>query len=390
MSIQSLVWIAWAAGGVLGHWITPARWRDWFLVIFTMLFLAVNSPVSALLLTSLTVATFVVTKRQPVGGTSVAMLAIVIVGMLAAYKISMGELSFDAGAELLIPLGLSYYTLRCLHYAIERYKGTIKDHSFADFISYQFFFPTLVAGPIHRFTEFDRDRQRRRWDPQQFSAGLERILFGFTKVVVLGNFLISQVLGDFVANRLAIDGSALGASDPSLPWFVYLDLLRHGLNLYFQFSGYSDVAIGVGLLLGFRVMENFNWPFLKKNVSEFWQSWHISLTSWCREYIYMGVISNWRSPALAATATMLAIGFWHEISLRYLVWGIYHACGIAVWQRFQRIKPRLPNVNRIVPATVLTGLSIALTFHFIILGFSIVQGPTLAVAVQKWRILFFS
>ena len=202
---------------------------------------------------------------------------------------------------------------------------------------------------------------------------------------------MSEVLGQWIASHVTVEDGVVGsAGDPWLPLFVYLDLLRHGLNLYLQFSGYSDVAIGFGLLLGIKVMENFNWPFLKKNVSEFWQSWHISLTGWCREYIYMVVISRWRSPALAAITTMLAIGCWHEVSWRYLLWGVYHGLGIAIWQGFQRIKPRLAKIDVVIPAPMLTGLSVALTFHFIIFGFSIVQGPSLEVAMQRWTILFLS
>ena len=391
MSIQSLVWLGWATAGVLGHWSVPLRFRDWFLIAFTLTFLCLYAPLSAVILLSLTGCTFLLTRERPVSGIAVAVLAVIMVGLLAAYKLSYGQLHFENGASIVIPLGLSYYTLRCLHYAIESYKGTLKPHSLTDFISYQLFFPALIAGPIHRFPEFHRDQNRRRWDPAMFSGGLERILFGFTKIVVLGNYLISQVIASRISDHIAIEGGMIGSSsDAWLPLFVYFDILRHGINLYFQFSGYSDVAIGFGMLFGFRIMENFNWPFLKKNVSEFWQSWHISLTGWCREYIYMVVISNWRSPALAAIAAMLAIGFWHEMSVRYLLWGVYHGIGIAIWQLFQRVKPSLPKFDGLIASRVTHCLSVALTFHFIVLGFSIVQGPNLTIAMQRWNILFLS
>lgn len=391
MSVQSLAWMGWAAAAVVGHWLVPARCRDAFVAGVTLLFLCVYSPASAVFLASLSIATYAVTARRPVSGRSVAVLAAVIVSLLVGYKIYSGPIDLESGSGWVVPLGMSYYTLRCLHYAIECYKGTIPPHTFGDFVAYQFFLPTLIAGPIHRFPQFHRDRNRRRWDADVFSAGLERILFGLTKIVVLGNFLVSELLGKWISAHVIVEDGVIGSSgDPWLPLFVYLDLLRYGVNLYFQFSGYSDVAIGLGMLLGIKVMENFNWPFLKKNVAEFWQSWHISLTGWCREYIYMVVISNWRSPALAAITTMLAIGCWHEVSLRYLLWGVYHGLGVAVWQVFQRLKPRLPQFTRVIPTPVLTGLSVALTFHFIIFGFSIVQGPSLGVAMQRWSVLFLS
>ena len=139
MNVQSLVWIGWAAGAVTGHWLTPARWRDVFVVGVTLLFLCVYSPVSALLLTSLSIATYVATERRPVSGVSVAMLASVVIILLLGYKISAGPLDFTSAPGLVIPLGLSYYTLRCVHYAIECYKGTIPKQRFADLVAYQFF-----------------------------------------------------------------------------------------------------------------------------------------------------------------------------------------------------------------------------------------------------------
>src|SRR5690606_22484260 len=98
--------------------------------------------------------------------------------------------------------------------------------------------------------------------------------------------------------------------------------------LYFKFSGYSDIAIGVSRLLGFRVMENFHYPFIAQNIGDFWKRWHISLSSWCRDYAYMPVWSRLRNGALAALASMLILGLWHELSWRYLAWGLYHGAGI--------------------------------------------------------------
>ena len=380
MNVQSTIWLSWATAGVIGHWIVPSRFRDLYLIVFTLVFLYVYSPVSAGILVTMTLVTYGLTRGRPVSGISVTALGAAIVGTLAVFKITQRQIPMEPGAEFVIPLGLSYYALRCLHYGIERYKGTLPDHNLFDFFSYQFFLPTIIAGPIHRFPEFYRDQHRRRWDAQKFSRGLERMLFGYVKIVVLGNFLVSQVFAEFVNN--------INESNAAL--FVYLDLLRHSLNLYFQFSGYSDVAIGLGMLFGFKVMENFNWPFLQKNISDFWKSWHISLTGWCREYIYMVVIATRRSPTLAAITTMLAIGFWHEISFRYFVWGVYHGLGVAAWQMFQRIKPQLPTVRHPMLKRVLHLLSVLLTFHFVVFGFSIVQGPDLASAVQRWQTLFIS
>jgi alginate O-acetyltransferase complex protein AlgI len=128
-------------------------------------------------------------------------------------------------------------------------------------------------------------------------------------------------------------------------------------------------------------MENFRWPLLKPNIAEFWKSWHISLSSWCRDYVYMLVVSFTRRPALGVIAAMLAIGLWHEISHRYILWGIYNGLGIVAWQQFQGLKQRLPTVAAMSTPWMMKlryTLSVLLTFHFVMVGFVIVQQPTLA------------
>jgi alginate O-acetyltransferase complex protein AlgI len=167
-------------------------------------------------------------------------------------------------------------------------------------------------------------------------------------------------------------------------------MLRIGFNLYFQFSGFSDIAIGFARLLGFRVMENFNWPFLQKNISDFWRCWHISLTSWCREYIYTSVIATTRSPALGVLATLIAIGLWHEVSLRYLAWGFYHGLGIIVWQQWQHLWSSYPEVRLPVFRWTRDLLSTLLTLHFVWLGFLLVRQPDFAAMFEMLDTLFLS
>ena len=157
---------------------------------------------------------------------------------------------------------------------------------------------------------------------------MERILYGYVKITLLGNLLVNGWFAQWIA----------AIAESHVRFKIYLSVVRNGLDVYFQFSGYSDIAIGFALLLGYRVIENFNWPYLQPNISRFWQSWHISLSRWCRDYVYAVVLSSSRSPALAALSTMLVIGLWHAISLNYFFWGLYHAFGIIAWQRFQKLK----------------------------------------------------
>ena len=168
------------------------------------------------------------------------------------------------------------------------------------------------------------------------------------------------------------------ASIARIPGLIeYLECVAFGANIYFQFAGYSSVAIGFALLLGFRIIENFDHPFLRPNISAFWRCWHISLSSWCRDYVYMPVAASTRSVALGAVASMVVIGLWHEISLRYLAWGLYHAGGILVWQGFQRVKRRLPRTRAQWARLAATAAAVALTFNFVMLSFAITKEASL-------------
>jgi alginate O-acetyltransferase complex protein AlgI len=262
---------------------------------------------------------------------------------------------------------------------IEKFKGTLADHTFSDFSNYLLFLPTILAGPIHRFGPHERDSRRRRWDTAKFTEGLERIVYGYAKVSIISGFLLADYAGSLILQ--------IGPGSPSL--VAYLTMLQKGLIGYLLFSGYSDIAIGFALTLGYRVMENFNWPFLARNISDFWRRWHISLSSWCREYIYMVVLSLTRRPALGAIAAMLVLGLWHEISLRYILWGAYHGLGIAVWQGFQDVKGKLPAIENGRVRLALEWLSIAFTFHYVMFGFVMVQEDTLEAAMSVYRALLW-
>jgi alginate O-acetyltransferase complex protein AlgI len=378
MSVVSLTLLGWMIFAVAAFWLLPDRLRGAWLSGVTFAFLAVHAPLSAAILLGFAIATYAFTRSNEVTGTTAFVLCAAIVLVLVFYKLRITVQFSDTLTTLAIPLGLSYYALRCMHYVIERYKGTLAPQSAQDVGGYLFFLPTLLAGPIHRYAPFARDARRRRWDARLFAEGLERILYGYVKITFLSNYVLGQGLGGVVRD--------LHASHPAAS--NYLAILQNGLKGYLQFSGYSDIAIGFGMLLGYRVMENFNWPFLKKNISEFWKTWHISLSSWCRDYVYMVVVALWRRPALAAIASMLVIGLWHEISCRYLLWGLYNGLGIVVWQQFQRVKPLLPRLESAIAARALDAGSLVLTFHFVIFGFVLVNQPTLGQALAMYRSIF--
>lgn len=370
MSYLSITWLFWMWVTVSVYWLTPRPWRQLALMAITLVFLASRSPESAALLLAFTAITHlagnvVAPTFRPVAAAIVTMLLV-----LGYYKLSQTVKLDNLVDTVAIPLGLSYYTFRCIHFLMERYKAAVPRIDAAELGGYLLFLPTIVVGPIHRFDEYRRDLKRQRFDPALISEGVERILYGYAKVVILSNFLTQRLLGDYIATF----------EDPTAPHVVYLTIVQNGLNLYFQFAGYSDIAIGFARLLGYRVLENFNWPYLQPNISAFWRSWHISLSRWCRDYVYSVVVAKTRSPALGAMATMIAIGLWHEISLRFLMWGAYHGFGLIIWQKSQGWMAR---AERGLPETVLRALQVikvVVTVHFVWLGFVILteQSPTAA------------
>lgn len=387
MGLVSLHWLGWIAGTVTLFWASPAPLRHLVLAAAGAAFLAWHAPVSAGVLTALAVLCFWLPRLSPRPAPAAIALALAVIGLLVGYKagvLTIGA-SFDENgpvARLVMPLGLSYYAFRCVHYLIEHYKGTLPPHRFDHVAGYLFFLPTLPAGPIHRFPDYRRDLENHGWDGGTFSRGLERILYGYAQIVVLGNWFASTKLPALIAG---LDPGP----DPGCRALVeYLDAVRFALNVYAQFAGYSNVAIGFALLLGFRVMENFDWPFLRGNIAEFWRSWHISLSSWCRAYVYMPVVAVTRNVQLAALATMLAIALWHELSLRYVLWGLYHGLGLVAWQMFQRIKPALPALPGTAARRLAEAGAVALTFNFVVLSFVLVKEATPADTLRAYAALF--
>jgi alginate O-acetyltransferase complex protein AlgI len=372
MPILDPNWMALIAASILASWLSPVAYRPWAIASVTLLYLGLHEPPSVLFIAAMSTLTIVSGSRAGRKGLGTAATIVLLMGTLAAFKVSSGE-----PGGLVIPLGMSYYTFRCVHYLLERIKQKLPPHTTAEFLAYMFFLPTFIAGPIHRFPEFHRDFRRGKFSAELISAGFERILYGLAKILVLANFLLGQHLKPAI-EQLAMDSPRTGA---------YFGMIVGGFTGYLLFAGYSDVAIGAARLMGFRVIENFNNPFISRNIIEFWQRWHISLTSWVRDYLYTTVFSLTRKPFAAAFAAMLVIGLWHEVSARYVLWGLVHGVAIALCQWYQRRRgtksgeapPRNGIVGRFVGWFV--------TFHFVMLSIVMVQYDT-AEALRIYATLF--
>lgn len=359
---------------VVVYWLAPARYRKWSLILGTAGVLLMKSPVSLLILGCSTFSSYWAFRLLPRQGWAVAFVLVQNVGYFLLFKSGVAAGTVIAPYHRLIPLGLSYYAFRQIHYALEYYKGKLPQHTFWDYCAYLFFLPTLLLGPIHRFPAFLRYHRRLRWDTEMMSEGLERILYGYAKVLIIGNFLLTVHLHD-LAESVLIHSA----------WFgTYLLVIEYTLSAYFIFAGFSDVAIGLALLFGYRVMENFNYPFLAPNINEFWNRWHISLSSWVKDYVYFPIASISRRPIAGIIATMLVIGLWHELSWRYIIWGGVHGLGIAAWHLYKgNTFAKKWEGNKLYE-----GLSILLTFHFVAFSFIFIREDNLRESLEVLKTLF--
>ena len=351
------LWLA--AAAVLG-WIVPERWRVPVMTGCGMGLVGSLSPLSLGFLLLGTGASMMLVQRRA-GPRATGLFVAAVATIYAVFLLRATALDGWGLPAAALPLGMAYYVLRLVHYVLEADRGRLRAHGVQDVLAYQFFPAVLFVGPINRFDDFLRDLRRRRWDPELVSIGLGRVLAGAVKIVLIANYLLAEKL------------APLAGLAPGTAGRIYADSVLMWANLYMQFSGYSDIAIGLGAIMGFRLPENFRWPFLARNIGDFWRRWHITLSSWCRDYVHMPALARWRSPLLATTASMLVLGLWHEASMHYLLWGVYHAMGLTVWRRFAALTA--PAYARLGPAgqrgwDLLAGL---LTIHFVMFSYPVVE-----------------
>ena len=241
--------------------------------------------------------------------------------------------------ELLLPVGISFYTFQTLSYAIDVYRGEREaERHLGRFAVYVAFFPQLVAGPIERSTRLlPQFVEHHRFDPANLRAGLWLILFGFFKKLV-----VADQAGLYVDAVYAAPGEAGAAAQLAASYLF-------AFQLYCDFSGYSDIAVGSAQLMGFRLMENFRRPYVAQSVQEFWRRWHVSLSTWFRDYVYVplggshGTAGRW---AWATAVVFLTSGLWHGANWTFVVWGALHVLymyvGAATQGGRERIAARLP------------------------------------------------
>lgn len=379
---------------LLCYYAVPKSWRHVVLTLFSYFFYGWANPLFAVIMFATTLLNYFFgrviatdsyciwnkplpqlpqqTRRNKRQKTALIASVMVSLGALGFFKYfnfmldSYNELLMLMGAgehqwktllRITLPLGISFYTFQAMSYTIDVYRGHAKAISrFIDFACYVSMFPQLVAGPIIRFQEIEKQLNERVLSLEKFSRGVAFISFGLAKKILIANSC--GKIADTCFNT-----PALHSLD------AWLGAVAYSFQIYFDFSAYSDMAIGLGLLLGFMFPKNFDSPYLSQSITEFWHRWHISLSTWLRDYLYFPLGGNRKSPSrtyVNLAMVMILGGLWHGASWNFVIWGGIHGTFL-IFERLQGKK----SFYRALPAIVRTSI----TFFTVTLAWVFFRAP---------------
>ena len=301
------------------------------------------------------------------------------IGMLAVYKyadFAIGTVNSLFGLSLpltgiALPIGISFFTFQGLSYVIDVYRDrTLVSRSFFKVLLYISYFPQLIAGPIVKYHDIEKEIDARHTTPQETALGIRRFICGLAK-----KLLLSNAMGQMADTVFALPAGEIGM------FAAWTGAVCYTLQIYFDFSGYSDMAIGMGRMFGFHFLENFNYPYASTTIKEFWRRWHISLSTWFRDYLYIPLGGNRKGRGRTWVNRFLvffATGLWHGASWNFVLWGLWHGlfsvledCGALPVKRF---KGRL--TGRVY------------TLLVVVLGFTLFRADTLAQAGAMFAAMF--
>lgn len=373
------------------YWlVVPSRMRPVFLIVSGLIFYAAAVPIHTGLIVFLAVLTYIVgrsmlsvhggrRKALMIAGVSACVATLAFFKYTGLFVATIDPLCSNCARgfpTIAVPLAISFFTFEFVHFIVDVYLGTIRDVRAGLFYPFAFFFPTMVAGPIKRYQQFTPQLENIAAPDQARAFGhVYRIATGLAKKVIVADSM----------TPLTAALTAPGALYRPLDYAVAI--VAYSVKIYFDFSGYSDIAIGFAGLLGLRVPENFNRPYWSSNVTDFWRRWHISLSSWIRDYIFIPLGGSRRSRAITVANLAIAmalVGLWHGAAWHFVVWGLWHGAGLATHRLWHAsVAPRIKDAVAFRP--VVRGLSIATTATFVSLGWVLFASPSLAAAFEVYR-----
>lgn len=370
------------------YYIAPRRLRNVILLAFSLFFYAWGEPKYVfLMLFTITMDFFVgrgIDKAKREGDQKKArrfLLCSVIVNLsvLGFFKYAdflIGTINSLTGASIPLPgiplpIGISFFTFQTMSYTIDVYRGSTRvQKNWIKYGTYVSMFPQLIAGPIVQYKTIAEQMEHRRENVDDFAEGIHRFMIGLGKKVLIANNI--GALWDVIA-AIPVEGLAAGTA--------WLGALAYTFQIYFDFSGYSDMAIGLGKMFGFHFLENFNYPYVSKSITEFWRRWHISLSSWFKEYVYIPLGGNRRGIGKQVRNILVVwmlTGIWHGASWNYVAWGVYYGVLLLVEKlALGKILDRLPSL-----------LQRIYTLFFVIIGWVLFKCEDMAYGMSYLKAMF--
>lgn len=374
---------------LLGYYLVPSKLKNYWLLAASLVFFAWGGVTFTFILVTSIILNYIFgiqmeKKRDtPQSRTWLIIGVATNIGILAIFKytnflVQNLNLLLDSiqipqipQTQIVLPIGISFYTFHSLSYLIDIYRRkTGAQHNFFDLSLYITMFSQLIAGPIIRYSDVEHQLRGRTHTSAKFASGIERFLIGLGKKVLLANTFAKIADQIFESNP-----ADLGAP---LAW---LGIICYTLQIYCDFAGYSDMAIGLGRMFGFEFMENFNLPYIAKSVKEFWRRWHISLSSFFRDYVYISMGGNRISVSRTYINLLIVFfltGFWHGASWSFVVWGLFHGLFMVV----ERL-----GLEKILDKTW-KPIANLYTLLVVMFAWVLFRAETLSFALDYWKALF--
>ena len=334
------------------YFLTPGRTKNVLLLLGSLIFYAWGEPIYVLLMLFSTVSDYL--HGRAIGKARSKMIKqiflvssiIVNLGVLGFFKYAdflVGTINQLTGSQiplmnLPLPIGISFYTFQTMSYSIDVYRGNAKvQKNLLDFAVFVTMFPQLIAGPIVKYVDVEKNLHERKSDLLQIHYGIRRFIFGLAKKVLL-------------ANNIGLVWTTISARDYSTisAMSAWIGIIAFAFQIYFDFSGYSDMAIGLGACFGFQFPENFNYPYISRSITEFWRRWHMTLSSWFKEYVYIPLGGNRKGlgrQLINIFIVWILTGIWHGAGWNFLMWGLWFGFWLIMEKLFlKKILSALPGI----------------------------------------------
>ena len=388
---------------LIAYCIAPKKYRNFVLFMFSIMFYAWGGVQYAVLVLASAFINYIlgikISSAQTDKSKKLVMIIGVIfnIGVLSIFKYfnffvtNIEEvLSLVLGTEVIfnepiipLPIGISFFTFQILSYVIDVYRGNVKaQKSFVNLGLYIMLFPQLIAGPIVRYIDVEREIENRTVSIDDIRYGATRFVYGFIKKIILSN--IMGELSDLLRSNM----------EQSPTVFAWASIICFALQILFDFSAYSDMAIGLGRIFGFHFLENFNYPYISSSIQDFWRRWHISLSSWFRDYLYIPLGGN-KKGARRTYINLLIVffvtGLWHGASWNFIVWGLFHGFFLILERLsfFKKILAKLPRVLKHIYTMVIVLVGWVF-FDIMVLSEAISYiGTMFAFDFAGWEKIFF-